>query len=445
MLLIDDEPGHAQALKEGLARADVAATMTWVRSLAAGAERLAAEPASAVFVSLGLPDVHGLNAVLMLAPLAGSIPIVVIGGNQDDGLCSEALGHGAKDYLLEGHTDAYDFARAIRGLAERDLVSSQLFVEQERARVTLNSIGDAVLSVDVEGKVTYLNVVAEEMTGWSAPDAIGRPSTEVFHIIDSATRQPSADPLALAIDLDKVVGLSANCLLVRRDGSEIHIEDSAAPIHDQDGQLTGGVIVFHDASMARSTIDEMSRRAQYDALTTLPNRDLFKERLQQAILMANRRRSCLAVLFLDLDGFKQINDSHGHDLGDEVLKSVAVRLQATLRKSDTVGRLGGDEFVILLTEIRHEADAAISAAKVLAELRKPHHVGGHVLELTASIGISTYPDGGTDADSLLKNADLAMYRAKRYARDTFQRFSGGLSRGNAERQEAGAVLPLEER
>jgi diguanylate cyclase (GGDEF)-like protein len=265
----------------------------------------------------------------------------------------------------------------------------------------------------------------------------------VFHIIDSATRRPSPDPLALAIELQKVVGLSANCLLVRRDGHEVLIEDSAAPIHDRDGRLTGGVIVFHDASMARSSIDEMSRRAQYDALTKLPNRDLFKERLQQAILMAARRRSCLAVLFLDLDGFKRINDIHGHDLGDEVLKSVAARLQATLRKSDTVGRLGGDEFVILLTEISHAADADISAAKVLAELRKPHQIGGHLLDLTASIGISTYPEGGTDADGLLKHADLAMYRAKRYARDTFQRDDAGLRQEPTVRSTTEAFLPMD--
>jgi diguanylate cyclase (GGDEF)-like protein/PAS domain S-box-containing protein len=434
---------HAEALKEGLARADITASMTWVRSLAAGAERLAGKPVWAVFLSLTLPDVRGLDTVRMLMPLAGSIPIVVLGGSQEEGLCNEALEHGATDYLLEGHTDAYDFARALRGLVEHDLVSGRLFVEQERARVTLNSIGDAVLSVDVNGKVTYLNVVAEQMTGWSGPEAIGRPSTEVFHIIDSATRQPSPDPLALAIELDKVVGLSANCLLVRRDGHEVLIEDSAAPIHDQDGQLTGGVIVFHDASMARSTIDEMSRRAQYDALTKLPNRDLLKERLQRAILMADRRRTCLAVLFLDLDGFKQINDIHGHDVGDEVLKSVAARLQATLRKSDTVGRLGGDEFVILLTEISHAADADLSAAKVLAELRKPHHIGGHLLNLTASIGISTYPNGGTDADDLLKHADLAMYRAKRYARDTFQRDDAGLRQEPAVRETTEAFLPLD--
>src|SRR5260370_41726500 len=157
----------------------------------------------------------------------------------------------------------------------------------------------------------------------------------------------------LAIRENKAMGMSANCILVRRDGYECAIEDSAAPIHDRHGQITGAVIVFHDVSLARAMVLEMSHLAQHDILTDLPNRSLLKDRLTQAISLARRNHNQLAVLFLDLDGFKHINDSLGHSIGDKLLQSVAARLSACVRKSDTVSRLGGDEFVILLAEVWH--------------------------------------------------------------------------------------------
>ena len=184
----------------------------------------------------------------------------------------------------------------------------------------------------------------------------------------------------------------------------------------------GQVIVFHDVSMAREMVLQMSHLAQHDVLTDLPNRLLMNDRLSQALSLARRNQNQVGVLFLDLDGFKHINDSLGHAIGDKLLQSVAARLLACVRKSDTVSRQGGDEFVILLSEITHPADAAISAAKIITELKKVHHIGERRLHVTASIGISTYPEGGEDAETLIKNADTAMYHAKEYGRDNYQLF-----------------------
>ncbi len=437
ILLIDDDPCHAKAFEEALiARADGPSNFEWVRTLSSGLERLAHKDVWAIFLNLFLPDSRGLNTIDRLLSVTSTIPIVVLGGVDDEDTCKGAMLRGAQDYLLEGHLDSYSFARAIRNIIEREIVRQELFIEKERAQVTLNSIGDAVLSTDISGNVTYLNVVAEHMTGWPREEAVGHPLRDVFEIINGATHKPSPNPMELAIKENKTVGLSANCILVRRDGHECAIEDSAAPIHDRDGQVTGAVIVFHDVSMARSVVQEMSYLAQHDALTDLPNRMTLNDRLTQAISLARRNHHQLAVLFLDLDGFKHINDSLGHSVGDQLLRSVAERLSACVRKSDTVSRQGGDEFVILLPEVTHAADAAISAAKIITEIKKTHSIDEHRLRLriTVSIGISTYPDNGEDADILIKNADTAMYHAKQSGRDNYQFFRPEMSLQAVERQ-----------
>src|SRR3977135_2724721 len=272
------------------------------------------------------------------------------------------------------------------------------------------------------------------MTGWFRKEAVGRPRHEVFQIIDGTTHRPSPNPMELAIRENKTVGLTANCILVRRDGYECAIEDSAAPIHDRDGQVAGAVIVFHDVSLARAMVLEMSHQAQHDILTDLPNRLMLNDRLTQAISIARRNHHQIAFLFLDLDGFKHINDSLGHAIGDRLLQSVAACLSTCVRKSDTVSRQGGDEFVILLPEVAHAADAAISAAKIIAEFKKVHSIGERRLRITVSIGVSTYPDNGEDADTLIKNADTAMYHAKQSGRDNCQFFRPDMGLNVVERQ-----------
>jgi PAS domain S-box-containing protein len=216
-----------------------------------------------------------------------------------------------------------------------------LFEEKERAQVTLNSIGDAVISTDVEGRVTYLNIVAERLTGWPRDEAAGRPLEEVFRIIDADTRETAPNPMALATRSNTTVGLTLNCVLIRRDGAESAIEDSAAPIHDRQGQVTGAVMVFRDVSRARALAQRMAHLAEHDSLTDLPNRLLLNDRLDQAMAMAHRHHQKMAVLYLDVDGFKTINDSLGHAVGDQLLQSVARRLRECVRTSDTVSRQGG--------------------------------------------------------------------------------------------------------
>src|SRR3990172_5656428 len=203
------------------------------------------------------------------------------------------------------------------------------------------------------------------MTGWSLEEAAGRPLAEVFRIVDGLTRRPAPNPAEMALAENRIVGMAAGVVLIRRDGSEAGIEDSAAPINDRDGKVTGAVLVFHDVTVSRALAEKMAHLAHHDFLTDLPNRVLLNERLTQAIALARRHGRKVAVLFLDVDRFKHVNDSLGHAMGDKLLLSVARRLLACVRVSDTVSRQGGDEFLILLPDIERSQDAAQFAAKIL--------------------------------------------------------------------------------
>ncbi|MEX1198507.1 MAG: diguanylate cyclase [Pseudohongiellaceae bacterium] len=296
------------------------------------------------------------------------------------------------------------------------------FSFQDMAQITLDAIGDAVLVVNPQGRVIYLNKVAETMTGWSSVQALGRPVDEVFPIIDGESRQRRTTPSQRALEEDRVVELALGSVLVRRDGTEIAIEDSAAPIRNRHDKVTGAVVVFHDARQSQTAIQKMSYLAQHDALTGLPNRVLLTERLTQALGLAERHYNQVALLFLDMDNFKQVNDSLGHAVGDQLLKDVAENIVACVRTTDTVSRHGGDEFVILLPWIEDTMDPSLVAEKLLARFASPLTIDGHKLQVSMSIGISVYPENGIDADTLMRNADTAMYASKHNTRISYSSF-----------------------
>ena len=421
LLLIDDDPVHAKVFEKALLSSPHGPFQgEWIKSFDKGFQRLEGKSVWSIFFNLRLAKNRYVHVLDMISKICQSAPTLILARDEKIGL--GALQQGAKDYLLETHVNTYSFVRAIRHMAEREAAEERLFVEKQRAQITLDSIGDGVLCTDIFGKVTYLNAVAETMTGWPRKDALGKPLTEVFKIIDGITRKTAPNPMNLAIEKNKTVGLAANCILIRRDGHESPIEDSAAPIHDRLGSVTGAVIVFHDMGISRTSAEEMKHLAEHDILTDLPNRLILKDRLGQAIASARRHNTRFAVLFLDLDRFKEMNDSLGHTVADKLLQSVAIRLVNCVRGSDTVSRQGGDEFVVLLAEITHAADAGIAACKILHALAEEHRVDQHCVVLTASAGISVYPQDGDDTESLIKNADTAMYRAKKRGGNNYRFF-----------------------
>ncbi len=435
ILLMADNPGDAQLVRDALTDCRFGPfEIEWVRNLADGLERLSRGGIEAVLADQFLPDSQGIEILDAVLAVSAHLPILVLSSGDDLEIASESLQHGAQDYLPKSHLNRYTLSRALRNMIDRTRADDALFAERERAQVTLNSIGDAVLSTDPSGNVRYLNVVAERMTGWSREEASGRPVAEIFRIIDGETRQPISSPTLQAVTQNKTVGLALNCILVRRDGRESAIEDSTAPIHDRDGHAAGAVIVFHDVSVARAMSLKMTYSAQHDFLTGLPNRMLLNDRVAQSITHAARHKKKVAVLFLDLDGFKHVNDSLGHPIGDRLLQSIAKRLVDCVRSSDTVSRQGGDEFVVLLSELEQSEDAAVAARKILHAVLESHSVDQHDLHVTTTIGVSIYPDDGLDAETLIKNADTAMYQAKEHARQSFQFFKAPMNVRAVERQ-----------
>jgi diguanylate cyclase (GGDEF)-like protein/PAS domain S-box-containing protein len=443
ILLIQSDAADANAVRDALANPSGGTfEVEWVRTCAEGLERLRDDAGcmglsrkgiAGVLVDLFMSDSAGIQTFDQLFLVAPRIPILVLCDLQHEEIGKLAVQNGAQDYLLKGRLDSYLLPKTVGSMIERAANAEALFEEKERAQVTLNSIGDAVMSTDVSGSITYLNAVAEVLTGWPCDEAKSHPLEEVFQIVDADTREAVPNPMKLAISQNKTVGLGPNCILVRRDGVESSIEDSAAPIHDRRGTVTGAVMVFHDVTTARALTLQMAHLAQHDGLTDLPNRILLGDRLNQAIALASRRRRQLALLFLDIDRFKHINDSLGHAVGDRLLQSVAHRLVSCVRSSDTVSRQGGDEFVILMPDISHSEDAAVCGEKIRQALSAPHSIDQHDLHITGSIGIATYPDDGVEAETLLQHADFAMYQAKENGRNNVQYFKTEMNTRAVER------------
>jgi diguanylate cyclase (GGDEF)-like protein/PAS domain S-box-containing protein len=315
---------------------------------------------------------------------------------------------------------------SIRKEAERHLVEMEA-----RYRGILEAAPDAIVVVNEAGEIVLLNRQAEKQFGYHRDELLGQ---RVKNIIPTGfAERLTADGLqSLEGSLAYQIGTGIELVGRRKDGSEFPIEIMLSPQECAEGILVTAAI--RDVSAARAMTLQMVHTAQHDFLTGLPNRALLNDRVEQAIVFASRHATKVGVLFLDLDGFKHINDSLGHPIGDKLLQSVAARVVNCIRGSDTVSRQGGDEFIVLLSEMQHSEDAAITSRRMLQAVANPHSIDHHDLYVTASIGVSVYPDDGLDAETLIKNADTAMYQAKEKGRQGYQFFKRAMNVRAVERQ-----------
>ncbi len=456
LLLIEDDSTVAAIISDTLASSGSESAgsyrLVWAPTLKEGLAHLAAQTQApdgedeieVILLGLSHTDNQDIEAFDKVSLAAPELPILLLGDINDPVLARQALQRGAQDYLprnlLRGGIANWLFRVLNQAIERKSLelalreTENALHAERQITQATLNAVSDAVLSVDAAGNVTHLNSIAEKLTGWPLHEAHGRPLKDVFNIIDGKTRQLAESPFARMLRENKNQGFGLNSVLLHRDGGEFGIEDTVTPLRDTSGAINGALLVFRDVSEARGMALKMAYLAQHDALTDLPNRALMHDRLAQAIVLAKRHQRKVALLYMDLDHFKNINDSLGHPIGDKLLQVVADRLITCVRYSDTVSRQGGDEFVVLLAEIEHPQDAALCAEKMLNALATPVAIDSHQLFISLSIGISIFPDDGEDAETLIRNADTAMYHAKSSGRANFQFFKQAMNDRVVQRQ-----------
>ncbi len=328
---------------------------------------------------------------------------------------------GAPLSILTINSDITSYRQAEEALRQSD----------EKLRILVQGVKDyAILMLDPKGRITTWNEGAERIKGYRAEEIIGE------HFSKFYTPEAIAQGLpALALKMATEQGsFEEEGWRLRKDGSLFWADVIVTALLDDTGRLRGFGKVTRDITerreaerALRNSEAQMAHLAEHDFLTGLPNRMLLNDRVNQAIALAPRHLRRAAVLFLDLDGFKYINDSLGHPMGDKLLQSVANRLTSCVRDSDTVSRQGGDEFVVLLSEVKQLEDAAVTARRMLSAVARVHLIAGQELHITASIGVSVYPDDGSDAETLIKNADMAMYHAKENGRESFQFFKPAMN------------------
>ena len=454
VLLIEDNPGDARLVREMLSEINDPTfrfDIECASKLSAGLEFLAQNKVDVILLDLSLPDSHGLDTFFKVYEHSPDVPIVVLSGFNDETLSIEAVKNGAQDYLVKGHVDGHLLKRSIRYAIERQGVERELLESKQRYTRLVQMVPDIVYTLDAEGTFTFVNDAIRNL-GCEPEQLIGKHFSAIMHPEDSGlvnrvkvldryrdTSIVSKETPKLfderRTEKRKTMGLEVRLLRNKANGSDneyVYFEVNASGLYittigRDDKVFLGTIGIMRDITERKRTEAAIQQMAFYDTVTGLPNRTLFRDRISMSLAHAQRVNGVVAVLFLDLDKFKLVNDSLGHAVGDQLLKTVADRLANCTRKGDTVARMGGDEFTLLLPAIKHKGDTEEVADKILEKISHPFVIDGHELTVTTSIGIAMYPADGTDIDTLLKNADIAMYYAKDAGGNNYKHYTKLLS------------------
>ena len=386
-----------------------------------------------VLSDFAMPLFDGLSALRTVRELRPKVPFIFVSGTIGEETAIQSLRSGANDYILKSNLSRLPTAvkRALRDAAEDALKLETEEALRLRDRAVEASVNPVLIvsAIDPQMPIVYVNHAFEQVTGYSRDEMMG----QNCRILQGSDRhQPELEKVRRAI-AEKTDG-RALLRNYRKDGSLFWNMLYVTPVRDpRSNQVTHFVGVQHDITEIKRYQEELEHQANHDALTGLANRNLLRDRLEQGLRVAHRYGRVCSVAFVDLDNFKLINDSLGHDVGDQVLKIVSERLAACIRDGDTVARLGGDEFVLLVTEHGRDSGRLRVAQRVIAAIAQPFAIDQREFKVTCSIGIASFPHDGTDADTLLRNADTAMYRAKELGRNTFQLYSAEMNANLDER------------
>jgi len=446
ILIVDDEPRMRASLAmliEGDGR-----EITQCASGTAALAILEKRTIAVALLDINLPDISGLDILKWIS--GNHIPTSVIMVSGDDSIDSaiQALRYGAVEFVRKPGDMAHikhkvDNALHRRHLEHRHALMMARLEQSERLhRFLVENSPDLIYTLDDQGRFLFVNNRFESMLGYSRDEVIGKHySTVVFdddrelvRFVFNERRSDNRASANIEVKLKakndgKTRTYESRCVVAMLSAVGIYGEGSGS----RTGNFMGTYGVARDITERKIAEETISFQALHDHLTQLPNRRLFKDRLELAITQARRLARMVGVMFVDLDRFKLVNDTYGHAEGDELLKSVAQALRRCVRAGDTLARQGGDEFTILLPDLAQAGDAALIAGKIVDELKQPFHVAGQDFRATASVGIAVFPRDGDNADTLLKNADIAMYKVKAAGKNAYQFFTPEMNASYHER------------
>jgi len=450
VLVIEDDPNYFILVNERLSQNhDPSFELTRSKHMQSGLERLREGDMDVVLLDLMLPDSEGLDSFLSVHRAFPAVPVIILTSVDDDDLAAQAIAWGAQDYLTKGSFDRELLVKSICYAISRNQGQLQLqkyYQENEHSKRTLqdkderfrslvSNIPGAVyrytLSAPGEWKTDFISDVIKDISGLSAAEFMGKSIAAYFEKVLPQDLLLLQDAFEKSIREGSMFSLDYRIRHVNGDFRWVH--DHGRAVRNEEGRVTHVDGVISDVTERTKEKERFNQLVYYDALTNLPNRELFIDRLDQAIQQARRKKEIGAVLALDLDHFKRINDTLGHPIGDQLIKAVSVRLLKVLFDSDTVTRIGGGAFILLLPRVKKNEDAENVANKLLMAFKSPFLINGHELFTSCSIGIALFPNDGETSDILIKNADAAMHIAKERGKDRFQLFSSSIANNSFER------------
>ena len=438
ILIVDDELNHLNSLKELIKGEDNEVNIA--NSAIEAISIIDKEDIDVLLLDMNMPEMGGVEVMKHISSNNINTTIIVVSGETTFEAAENALKYGAYDYVrkpysIDGLLNSLKNALKKRQLEHENKSMNQRLLKSENLhRYIVNKSPDIVYMLNDKGYFTFVNERMEKKLGYSKKDILGKHYSSIVHEDDLVMAEYTFNERRTGKRASVNVDLRLKCKDENTDPK--YFDNRLLPITinsfgvyksaDDDEQFVGTYGIARDISEKKESEKIIRFQAYHDTLTRLPNRTLLNDRLVQAISHAKRNDEKLSVMFLDLDRFKNINDTLGHMVGDKLLQSVADRLKKCLRECDTLARIGGDEFTVLLPDIHSKSDSKLIAQKIIDTLKHPFNLDGQEIYISTSIGIAQYPNDGETKESLLKHADIAMYAVKNKGKDAYQFYTDGM-------------------